>query len=129
MVLFWQLPRLEHSRLKMQRNKAFPGCLRKSAPPRALMAGYKLLAAVHGAVVSPTPPKRADSKTWPQIMLLQCWLWEQKHYPNSQFVVVKAATALHSVTGPRAARDWWQSCWTLGPSKKAFQHRGDIRTR
>lgn len=57
MVLFWQLPRLEHSRLKLQRNKAFPGCLRKSAPPRVLTAGYKILAAVHGVVVSQPHPK------------------------------------------------------------------------
>lgn len=41
----------------LQRNKAFPGCLRKSAPPWALTAGYKLLVAVHGVVVSQPYPK------------------------------------------------------------------------
>lgn len=42
---------------KLQRNKAFLVYLRKKAPPRALVARYKLLAVAHGVVISQPHPK------------------------------------------------------------------------
>lgn len=98
----------------LQRNKAFPGCLRKSAPPWALTAGYKLLGQFM-VLWSPNPTQKSRLQdVASNYVITVLALGAKKCCHNSQLVVVKAETALHSMTGPRAARDWWQSCWVLG---------------